>query len=318
MSRILRIKNASGIDGNWVGQTIIAGEYFDITYDHQRWAKDNDVFTAVGNGDLVLSNGVEDFNDPISGWNWIEHDTMPISNTIDGIKVAVHSSSKPEPEGVTTYAIWTGAGDDLDEPDETLSLGAGDLLTFNMSYDAGGEHVVSKDIKFDPRHGRVWIHEAYLKFEGGGVPDYLDVETLAPPSILQQAVNLDLVIDENNCVTYSPSGPGTGTHGFAATPFLIPRPYAQDGGWNFNGTDLTPSMDDTGYYKISNVEKVVHKFFNKIPLHGTSSNYFTMTSDETSELFAGYFIRISAHNKSNTDWTASCIMEIFRQRTNNK
>jgi len=264
---------------------------------------ENDTHGIDTNQTIILDSIIENF---------------PISSTIDGTKIAVHSSSKPEPSGITTYAVWAGAGDDLDEPDETLSLGAGDLLTFNMSYDAGGPHIISKDIKFDPRHGRVWIHEAYLKFEGGGVPDYLDVETFAPPSILQQAVNLDLVIDSDDCVSYSSGGPGSGTHGFAATPFLIPRPYAKDGDWNFDGTDLTPNMNKTGMYRISNVEKVVHKFLNRIPLHGTSSTYFTMTSDESSELFAGYFIRISAFNNSNSDWTASCIMEIFRQRTNNK
>jgi len=318
MSRIVQVKNASGADGNWMGQTIIAGEYHDISSLSTEWGDDDAVFASVANGDLVVNNGSNDFTNVTSGWDWILGDTMPMSSTIDGAKIAVHSSSKPEPEGITTYAVWAGSGDDLTETDEQLSLGAGDLLTFNMSYHADGPHITSKDVAFDPRHGRVWIHEAYLKFEGGGVPDYVDVETLAPPSPLQQAANLDLVVDANMCVTYSPSGPGTGTHGFAATPFLIPRPYAKDGGWNFDGVNLTPSMDDTGAYKISSIEKVVHKFFSKLPMHGTSSTYFTMTSDETSELFAGYFIRISAYNNSNSDWTMSCIMEIFRERTNNK
>jgi len=317
MPQIIKLKNNTATNGSWLGQTIVAGEYYDISESIMNW-QDEDILAAISSGDLIVNDGTVDITDPVQGWNWVLGNTMPMSSTVDGSKIAVHSSSKPEPMGVTTYAVWTGAGDDMDEADESLSLGNGEMLTFNMSYDPAGAHIVSKDVKFDPRHGRVWIHEAYLKFEGGGVPDFINVETMAPPTPVQQVANLDLLIDEKNCITYSPGGPGTGTHGFAANPFLVPRPYAKDGDWNFDGTNLTPNMDGIGAYKISSIEKVVHKFFNKLPCHGTASNYFTMTSDETSELFAGYFIRISAHNESNTDWTASCIMEIFRERTNNK
>jgi hypothetical protein len=237
---------------------------------------------------------------------------LPLSNTIDG-KIAVHSSAKPEPVGSTTFVVWTGAGDNPELP-ENQSLGEGDLLTFNCSYENTGKHVVSKDVYFDPRHGRVWIHEAYLKFEDGGVPDYITATVMAPPTPLQTMANLDLII-ENHMIKYSPGGPGTGTHGFAGTPFLIARDFAKDGDWDYDGTNLLPNMTGHGLYKMSDQEAIVHKYVNKIPCYGTSSSYFTMTSDETSEIPAGYFLRISAHNESNSDWNASVFMEIYRERT---
>ena len=237
--------------------------------------------------------------------------TLPFSRHLDG-KLAVHSSAKPEPEGCTTYAIWSGAGDDPNLPIEE-SIGAGDLLSFSMTT---GVPVVTKDVRYDPRHGRVWIHEAYLKFENGGTNDYLIADIMAPATALQQAINLDLVV-ENDWVKYAPGGPGTGTHGWAGTPVLMARTKAKDGDWDFDGTSLMPNFAGNGGYKITAIERIAHRYFNKVPLNGSSTTYFSMTSDETAELpvDAGYFIRISIHNNSDSNWTASVLMEIYRERT---
>ena len=56
---------------------------------------------------------------------------LPISS-LDGQKLSVHSSPKPEPDGVTTYAVWVGSGDDP-QLAEDASLGAGELLDFSMT-----------------------------------------------------------------------------------------------------------------------------------------------------------------------------------------
>ena len=312
MAHIVRLKNNSGSSADWVGQTIADGEYHDITNELDVWRCNNQVFTDVGNGNLIVNDGSTDFSDPVKGWNWVLGDTLPYSKHLEG-KLAVHASSKPEPTGVETFAVWTGSGDDVTEPDETLSLGAGELLAFNMTY---GNAVVTKDVKFDPRHGGVWIHEAYVKFENGGVDDYLTADIIAPATPLQQAANLDLVIADN-WVTFAPGGTGTGTHGFGGTPILIPRPFSKDGDWDYDGTNLTPNMSGTGGYKISDIERVVSRYFNKIPLYGTSATYFTMSSEETAELpvSLGFFIRINVHNVSNSNWNISIIMEIYRERT---
>ena len=110
--------------------------------------------------DTVIANHVPDAE-------LINAAQLPLSN-LDGKKLAVHSSPKPLPEGVETYAVWAGAGDKLTGGSppvalpENETLGAGDLLQFNME---PGTASVVKNISFDPRHGRVWIHEAYLKYK---------------------------------------------------------------------------------------------------------------------------------------------------------
>lgn len=232
-------------------------------------------------------------------------------STMDNKKLSVHPSYKPYVSGKTTYAVWTGSGDDMD----TAGIGEGELIHF---LNTPGTPSVSKDIKFHPDNGRVWIHEGYLKFENGGFGDYLEADVVAEATPLQQAVSLDLVVADN-WVSYSPGGPGTGTHGFAdpAKIVLIPRTFSKDGDWDYDGTSLTPNMSGTGGYKISDLERTVHRYINKIPCYGTCQTYFSMSSDETSEILANYFLRITTHNISNSSWNASILMEIYRERTHN-
>ncbi len=40
--------------------------------------------------------------------------TLPLS-PLDNKKLAVHPSYKPNIDGITTYAVWAGAGDEVDE-----------------------------------------------------------------------------------------------------------------------------------------------------------------------------------------------------------
>lgn len=241
---------------------------------------------------------------------------LPFSRHLSG-KLAVHSSAKPEPEDTSTYAVWAGSGDDP-TLDVESSLGAGDLLAFNMTF---GNAVEIKDIKFDARHGRVWIHEAYVKFENGGIEDYLTADIVAPPTPLQQAIDLNYYI-EDGWLKYATGGAGsppTGTHGLAGSPVLVPRPFSKDGDWDYDGANLTPNLTQTGGYKITTIERPVHRYFNKIPLHGSSTTYFTMSSEETAELAVnlGYFIRVNVFNVSNSNWSISMIMELYRERTMN-
>lgn len=150
---------------------------------------------------------------------------------------------------------------------------------------------------------------------GGGAGDYMDSLVICNPTPLQTSVNLDLIVD-GNWIKYSPSGPGTGTHGFADPTLIsvIPRLFQGDGDWNYDGTSLTPNLAGTGNYNISATEQTVSKYMNKIPTYGTSS-YFTMSSDETTELPANFFIKVRAHNVSDTTWSATAIMEIYREKT---
>lgn len=326
MSRIVTIRNVSGSEKTYAGQTIADTELYTLeTGEYVQFKLDQALFADVSSGAALIGNGTSDITDPVRAWEWLQGDitNVNISQNIDQTssnlnKLAVHSSPKPEPDGISTFAIWTGAGDDVElvgsppslkTPEETI--GNGELMQFNMT---NGTPQVIKDIKFDARHGRLWIHEAYLKFTGAGFGDWITADVVAPATPVQTFVNLDYNIVDDYLVY---AGPGAGTHGLGGNPVLTERPFSKDGDWNFDGVNLTPNFEGTGAYKITTVERVVHRYINKIPLLESTSNYFTLTSHEAAELPVqlGYFLRITVNNGSNQNWTLSAIMEMYRERT---
>ena len=224
----------------------------------------------------------------------------------------MHSSPKPYVPGKRTYAVWTGCGDDIAGDD----IGDGPMVHLDAEAGVATKHV---DVKFLPDAGRVWIHEGYLMFDNGGEGDFMSADIRAYATPLQQSVALDLELVDNgkgsNWVVFASGGPGTGTHGFNGTPVLLPRSFSHDGHWNYDGTNLTPAPAQDGDFNICDAEMIVHRYINRIPTTGSSYGYFTMSSNETTELPAGYYMRIIQHNVSDTVWHASVIMEIYRERT---
>jgi hypothetical protein len=225
-----------------------------------------------------------------------------------GNKIAVHSSPKPTETNGTTYVVWTGAGDDMSTEEHVI--GDGPLLQFQLT---PGITTQQRDLKFSPQFGKVWIHEAYLTYNDAGFGDYITAYVVVSPTAIQPYANLMLYVTEDNWIKYAHPGI-TATHGFAASPHLIPRTYSKDGDWDYNGIELTPNLTSTGGFKISSIERHVHRFVNKIPIHGTNP-YFELMSDESSLLPDGYFLRIEAYNMSDTEWNASVFIEVFREMT---
>lgn len=239
---------------------------------------------------------------------------FPLSD-IDKNKVAVHPSYKPIGEH-TTYAVWTSAGDDMST--SPAIIGNGPLAEFNMTEQTGSpftEQYEEIKIEFDfANYGRIWIHEGYLRYEGGGPGDYMGMAVMSYATPVQTFVDKTLIIEDNWIKPVPQGSPASATHGWAGTPILIPRSYSKDGDWDYDGDTLTPNYSNTGEYKISDIERTVHSFIPKISVCG-SSPYFSMTSDETTEIPTGYYIKSFAHNVSNSNWCASIIMEIYREKT---
>jgi hypothetical protein len=309
MMAIYKIKNASGADGTWVGQLITDGSYYTIQeIELGQWRADDEVFTSIGAGDLIVNSGTDvtdDITDVISGWSWLIGNHLPLSD-LDGTKLAVHSSSKPTIAG-TTYAVWAGAGDDIGGN----AIGAGPITQFTSAISTA---IKTVDVEFLSTAGRIWLHEGYLTFKGGGLGDYMSADVVAKATALQTSVDLDYEIS-SNWVKAAAGGAGTGTHGWAGTPVLIPRSFSKDGWWDYDGVTLTANATQTGGYHISDIERIAHRFFNRVLCFGDSYGYFTMSSDEATELPAGYLMRITQHNVSDTVWDASIVMEIYREKT---
>ena len=317
MSRIVTITNVSGSEKTYAGQTIADTETYTLeTNEFMLFRDDSNLFTDVADGSAIIGDGSADITDPVKGWGWLYGDSVKaeIAQTSDSLqgKIAVHASTKPQGPDLNTYSVWTGSGDDVSDPDPANhQIGDGPILHFVMTE---GTPVVTIEARFSHgRFGRTWIHEGYLKFTNGGAGDYIEAIVCCDGTPLQQAVDLDYNVSGDDWITYA--GPGAGTHGLAGLPSLVPRPFMKDGDWDFDGTNLTPNMAGTGGYKMTSIKRGVHKFINKIPCSGTCSSYFSMTSDETAEIPAGFYLEISCHNVSNTAWEASAIFEMYRERT---
>lgn len=315
MNKLIKIKNTS-IDDTWTGQLILTDEYYTLENNEiNAWINDTKVFDDIANGILIVNTGIDITDDlsPLDGWKWLSlSDVLPISD-LDGIKVAVHSSSKPVINNSNIYVVWSSSGDD---PDTGMICG-GQILDFGL-IPGVSEQII--DVKFDQMmNGRVWISEGYLKFNNGGPGDYMNAEVISSATPLQTSINLDLIVDVNGFIMYSTGGPGTGTHGFADASkiTLIPCSYSKNGGWDYDGVNLIPNMSNIGAYKLSMNEEIVHRYINKISCRGSCSSYFSLSSNETSEILHNYFLRISAYNISNTTWNSSVIMELYRERTYN-
>lgn len=240
---------------------------------------------------------------------------------IDKTKLMVHPSYKPTVDGITTYAVWGGAGDELDVDGNLVDdgkIGGGPMLHLSCKTI---DTEVTAVAKFHTDNGRIWLHEAYVKFDGGPEGAYLSGGIVAMGTPLQQLGGLDLEIT-NNIISYAVGGPGTGTHGFADADkiVLVPRSFSHDGEWNYDplGTPpLTPAAGD-GEYRIYDEDTMVHRFVNRISCRG-SSPYFSITSDETTELPKHYYVQVSARREDDSafgvDWYASILLEIYRERT---
>jgi hypothetical protein len=318
MARIIRVKNNTGAEATWNGQTISAGEYHDIEeINTKNWVNDTLVFADVGNGSLVVNRGaddVDDILDPIIAWDWISGNApeLPLSDL--GNKIGVHQTSKPDPVGKEFFLVWTGAGDDI----ANHEIGAGESLVYDFSGEGSPIPTsMSHDIQFDPIFGDVYLHEGYVR-SGGSTSCLVSMSALVicGATSLQQVANLDLIV-EDNWVKYSPTGPGTGTHGFAANPILLKRSFSHDGDWNYDptsSTPLTPNMAGDGYYKISDIDRIAHKYINRVPIGG-ENGYTRLTSDETAWLPPGYYIRVIVDNPEAEPLKAACFFEVYRERT---
>lgn len=228
-------------------------------------------------------------------------------------KLWVHESPKPEFEGKQFFAYYTSRGDDI----ENRHIGKGENLEFVME---PGTNSMTKRIEFidDPAFGRTYIHEAYAQWNDAKLGDHFCVCVYSKATQLQTVLNKDLVLESftsGNKIVMAPGGPGTGTHGFAATPILV-KSHLFTGAWDYSSEGgLVPNMERTGGFDIYDVDMKSNEFMNRIPLLGTSSNFARLESKDTAWIPPGYYIEVEAHNVSNSSWQLTMLMTMFRERT---
>ena len=310
--KTITIKNMSGITKTYSGQTISNDETYMLSDDeHITFRHDNILYFDVASGLTQIGDGTSYFTDGLAGWTWLTNDITEVELTqrsdSQGNKIAAHVSAKPIINGKAFYATWTGAGDHV----TTGQIAGGDKLTF--SFDAGINQV-TRVMRFHENNGDAYLFDGYIKWHGATVNDWIDVDICADGTALQQVANLDLIIN-GDWIEYV--GPGAGTHGFAATPILLPRSYSKDGEWDYSpSTGLIPNFTSTGGFKISTEIKTVHTFINNMPLLDAASDYMKFWSQESTLLPQGYYMDMRVNcPDGDGDLELSATILMYRERT---
>ncbi len=221
----------------------------------------------------------------------------------------VLASTKPVLPGKILYFYWAGVSDDVTDPAKVI-VGAGNSIFIDV---ATGDATKSVDLKYgNYSHGElVYIAGGAFQWENTAFGDAISMVVMADPTPTQQSVNLDFNVDGDNRLIAT--APGTGTHGLAGTPVFVPH-YCNKGYWNLTAdlqAEFAPAGD--GMFDWYTVEREAARFVNQLPLFGTETKGLQLSSPETSQLPAGYFLRITCHNGSGTAWKLTGSVMLFRE-----
>jgi hypothetical protein len=97
-----KLKNTTGADKNWRGQTIANGAYYELTQVEEReWATDTGIHADITSGDLVVNDGTQDLDATFGLAYFKALDAQAIvASLIDSSGI-----------GTGTYLTYTSAGD---------------------------------------------------------------------------------------------------------------------------------------------------------------------------------------------------------------
>ena len=277
--------------------------------------RSSQMMALISDGDIIVRDEQgADITDPTRGWRYITGGlvTAHIDQTseVGDKKLWVHSTPKPELDGKQFFATWAGASDHV-----TNGIGQGPKL---KCVNVVGTAEQTLDFDFDLSSGDVYLHEAFISWYGPsgadiGEGNIFEAKIIASATQLQTAANLDYELDGDR-VKYASGGSGTGTHGFAANPTLVPNRLCT-GYWNYSvGTGLLPASGD-GKFDIYQTEQIYMTLTQEFQLNPHPTYEFHFSSGDTTRFQPGYFVRVKTYNNSNTDWTLIMNVGLFREVT---
>ena len=229
-------------------------------------------------------------------------------------KVRVLASHKPVVTGKEAYNFFTSVGDD----NVNQVVGSGTPLMVEAT---SGTPLVSVDIHFstdlDPFE-LVYLFGGALSWENAGWGDMIDVEIRgnATPVVPDPpAGGLGLDVDYNmdgERLVYA--GPGSGTHALGGYPIWIPN-FKNQGHFNLDKVNMVPvPASGSGAFDWYPTEQFIGHYVSGLLVYGTSANPIIIDATESAPLPHGYWIRMIAHNNSNTDWKLWGFMKLYRER----
>jgi hypothetical protein len=228
-------------------------------------------------------------------------------------KKRVLASHKPIIPGKESYNYFTSAGD------LGLVVGSGTRLAITT---ASGVEFSYVDVHFstdvNPSEN-IYIFGGGISWENAGWGDEISLELrTSPTSVVPAAVasGLNLPVDYNLVGTrIRYAGPGQGTHALGGYPKWVPN-FNKTGYWDLDKVAMKalPNASGTGTFDWYTDDQFVGHYLHNLQVYKNNSQPIIIDATESAPLPYGMYVRLVAHNVSNTVWRAWAFMKMYRER----
>lgn len=227
-------------------------------------------------------------------------------------KVRVLASHKPVIPGKEAYNYFTSRGD------AGTVIASGTAMRLET---AVGQPITSVDIHFSTDTNPmeiVYLFGGGISWENAGWGDEISLElrtapTAVVPSGIAVSMGLPVVYAlDGERVKYA--GPGQGTHALGGYPKWVPN-FNKTGYWDLDKVAMAAvPASQTGEFDWYITEQFVGHYVNAMSVYKNNSQPIILDATEAAPLPHGMFIRVVAHNISNTVWKVWAFMKLYRER----
>lgn len=219
-------------------------------------------------------------------------------------RMLVKLTQRPMPiDGRKYYTVWTGSSDDMENERRTN----GPQIKIDVS---NTDTSKTCDIEFMNSSEKIYIHNGYIGWENAGWLDTITMDFMSKATPVIESSGGAYAI-ENHKIKYV--GTGNGTHILGGTPVFVPS--NSNGWWDLVNYSPVFNSSQQGAYDWYDVEVLVSRFVNQVPVYGTCYQLTELTSYDTEEIPPNYFIRVTVTNKEAKNWKFWGMLTIFREVT---
>jgi hypothetical protein len=289
-----------------LGLPIPANTDIDISelFSDEELKNSTDFLEYLANGTLISISDTGLVHSPSEALKEIYNTIILEKVNDDDKRVAVQSTAMPQKKNTKFYAQLKGVSDDKENKKRDTG---GDPFLFDIS---SSDTEIVRDIPFLVEDEYIYMYKGFFSFIDAGFGNTVSLAIIASPVEYVETAGGNYDIDEDNKLFYSE---GTGTIEITSSPTLVLNKDAT-GHWNYENSELTPNLDQTGLYDIYVVEKEVDRFIDRFNIIGTVYN-FEVDTTEVARIYPGYFLRISIDNSIANVFKFVANILLFRERT---
>ena len=316
--QVIVIKNTDTVSHTWGSRLYTANDTYTIPNEAERsrYLSDESFFTAVADGDALISKNGTDFDlSATEGWAWLSGNH--IQEETDGRHV-VHET--PRKRG--TYTYFTGTDDDHTDP---TKYGGAETNVQVMEYHHEVSDAAEESFYID---FNTIVNESHV-FSGilswlGALNDMMTFEIV--PKVTEYTSGTDTNYDLYGGVLIVPAA-GNGSVSVDSGDIVLVQCVENEFGdkpagfWDatFNTTtkvfdNITPNIYGTGEFNMFAVEMVMYRFMNKVLMLGEGT--LDLDSRDTAGLGHGGRCKVTLKTRgTDHEWRWNATMKCFRKYT---